>query len=465
MADDPTTSGRRRNVNRRRFLAAVGATGTIGLAGCSGGGDGGDGSDGGGGDGGGGGGGGGDGGDGGMTTTQSGGDVTTLQFWELFSGGDGDAFESIINKFNAEHDDIQVEPQHTEWNQYYGKLFSALTGGNPPDLCIIHTTRLLKYAEALVDLSDYLQSDTSDAYVDKIWQQTKINGRRVSLPLDTHPCGLYYNKDIFEEAGLDSESPPTNWEEFKSAADTITSETDKLAFVPQPYQGPSMLRTWFAFLRGQGGQLLNQDRSGAAFNNDMGLELMKTWKKMTGNWGWDEASTSANRGTKAFRNGNAAMIYQGTWYVTVTSQQDYDWGMSKPFIMPNRQNKVTWANSHSFGVPKNPDRSEEKTKAAVRANEWLTQNTKDWGAIAGHLPAASSVLEGDALQNSDFWDVTLKKYMEMANAGQLAYLPRTENQSEYKRPIYKNVQQVYSQQKEPQKALNDAATGVNNALQ
>lgn len=458
-----TNSGRSggHSVNRRRFVEAAGGAGLLGLTGCLGdggsgdGGDGGSGSDG----------GSGDGSSDGGSTGSGGDDVIEVTTWELFSGGDGEAFASLLEKFNSQHPGIELKLSGTSWNNYYSKLFASMTGGNPPDMGIIHTTRLLKFAPALRDLSSHLSSGTTDAYVDSIWNSCQVDGKRVALPLDTHPCGLYYNKDLFEEAGLDPSSPPTNWEEFKAAADAISSETDAHGFIPQPYQGPSMLRPWFMFLKQKGGNLLNEDNTQAAFNTDAGLEIMETWQNMTGDWGWDQADTSAERGTKAFRQGDAGMIYQGTWYVNAIKDAEYEWDMAKPTnLAPGANTRATWTNSHSFAVPSNKEMSDEKLEATVTAMEWITQNSTDWGKIAGHLPAASDVLNSSAMKESQWWDKTLSKFFEMANDGQIKYLPRTEKQSEFKRPIFKNIQQVYSQQKEPQAALDDAESQVNSTL-
>lgn len=441
-------------VNRRQFVRSAGVAGVVALAGCDG-----QQSD-----------GGGDGTSGETDSdTETGGsagdtetDVTEITIWELFGGGDGEAFEQILDDFNEQHPDVEANIQSTEWDNYYGKLFTSMTGGNPPDLAIVHATQLIKFAPALTDLSEYISSETKNAYIDSLWSKTEIDGKRASLPMDSVATALYYNKDLFEEAGLDPESPPENWEEFKHAADAISSETDAAGFIPQPYAGASMLRSWFSWIRQKGGKLLNDDRSAAAFNTEAGLETMRTWDNMTDEWGWDKPDASGDRGTQLFRNGEAGMIWNGTWYVNAIKDGDYDWGMTKPFVADDLQNEVSFTDTHTLGVPKDID--EEKKQAAVTAAKWITQNSTEWGKTAGHLPASKKVVEGDALQNSQWWDVTLKTFSEMANDDQLVYLPRTKNQSEYKRAISKEIQQVYSQQKDPEQALDDAEQAVNRVL-
>jgi multiple sugar transport system substrate-binding protein len=422
-------------------MKAAGAAGIVGLAGCTGGGGGG-------------------GGNGGGSTGSSGSGTTTIQFWTLFAGGDGEAMKAMVDQFNSEHDSIQVERQRQPFAEYYDKLFTAMTGGNAPDLAVFHTTELQRFVQAMQPLGDLLSSGAGDQYVSSIWGQTQYDGSRVALPLDTHPNGLYYNKDIFEEAGLDPESPPTSFSELQEAATTIASETDKLAFSPDPYN-LYQVRQFIAWLRGRGGTFLNDDKTSAEFGDSHGTALGEFYGNITGEWNWDEADATENRGTKAFRSGDLAMTINGTWYFGVLQQQDFEWGMAKPFVGPGQETDLTWANSHTLGVPAGTD----KAQAATEVAEWLTQNSLTWGTDAGHLPAASGVLESDELQSATVWDMTLSTYNEMAQNGALAYMPSTENNQDYQRPVNKALQQIYSDQATAADAIPSAAEQVTNNLQ
>ncbi|WP_224450325.1 ABC transporter substrate-binding protein [Haloprofundus salilacus] len=434
-------------VHRRNFLKTAGIAGTVGLAGCTDslGGGGGNGS-------GNGSGGGGNGGE------------TTIEYWTLFGGGDGDAMEKMVDQFNESHDNITINRQRLPWDQYYDKLYTALTGGNAPDLAVIHASQLAVYQDVLQPLGDLVSDDTSSAYVDSIWQQVQLGGDRLALPLDTHPIGIYYNKSIFEEAGLDPESPPSSAQEFTDACNAIVSETDKQAFSPTPYGPGELLRVYLAFLRQAGGQLLTDDKSQAAFNNETGVAVAEYFSNITGKWEWDRPEMADNRWEKAFYAGDLAMVANGTWFYGPANDQDFEFGMFKPFVYPEGDQQYTWADSHSLALPMNPDRSEAKQQAALEAARWLTQETNVWGTDAGHLPASQSILESDELRQSDVWNKTLSTFFEMADNDQLAYVPRTENIDTYQERLSDSLAEIYSQQVSPQKGIQQAAQGVNDAL-
>lgn len=420
-------------------MKVAGAAGIAGLAGCTG-------------------------GDGdssnGTQAGDSSGETTTLQYWTLFSGGDGAAMKALVDTFNEEHDSIQIKRQRQPFEEYYDKLFTSMTGGNAPDLAVFHTTEIQRFIDALQPLGDLISDGTSSAYVESIWNETEFDGKRLAIPLDTHPNGLYYNKDIFREAGLDPESPPTTFEELKQAADTITSETDKLAFSPDPYL-QFFVRQFIAWQHGGGGQFLNEDKTKAMFGDENGVALGEFYHDITNKWNWDKADATADRGTKAFRAGDMAMTVNGTWYFGVLQQQDYDWGMTKPFVAPGQKQGRTWANSHTLGIPN----SSKNKEAAVKAAEWLTQNSLTWGTDAGHLPAAKQTLNSDELQSATVWNKTLSTFSEMAQDGQLSYMPSTNNNENYKRPVNQAISQIYSGQLAPEKAIKQAADEVTKNLQ
>ncbi|EMA59587.1 extracellular solute-binding protein family 1 [Halorubrum lipolyticum DSM 21995] len=368
--------------------------------------------------------------------------------------------KTLVDRFNEEHDSIQIERQRQPFDEYYDKLFTSMTGGDAPDLAVFHAPQIQRFTDALTPLGGMLSDGAADAYVDSIWQETEFDGDQVALPLDTHPNGLYYNKDIFEEAGLDPESPPTNFEELQSAADTITAETDKQAFSPDPYLR-FFVRQFIAWQHGSGGEFLNEDNTEAAFGDDNGVALAQFYHDIANEWNWDRADTTDDRGTKAFRSGDLAMTINGTWYYGVLAEQDFDWGMAKPFVAPDQSAPQTWANSHTLGVPNSGSNQE----AAVEAAEWITQNSLEWGTEAGHLPAAQSVLDSDDLRSSNVWEKTLSTFSDMAQNDELSYMPSTENNENYTRPVNNAISQIYSGQLDPEEGIQQAASDVTDNLQ
>jgi multiple sugar transport system substrate-binding protein len=59
-------------------------------------------------------------------------DAIVVDYWELFSGGDGEVMGNLVDEFNETHDEVQIQGQRVPWDEYYDRFFTSLSGGNPP---------------------------------------------------------------------------------------------------------------------------------------------------------------------------------------------------------------------------------------------------------------------------------------------------------------------------------------------
>lgn len=442
-------------LNRRRFVQTAGAAGIAALAGCDGSGDGNDGnadggSDGGSDD---------DGTDDGTTTdgNSGGGSGDDVTYWTLFGGGDGETMQSMVESVNADTD-LTVNRQRVPFGEYYDRLYTSLTGGEAPDVAVMHADRLVEYQDLVVPLTDQI---STDPYAESILDRVTVEDELLGVPLDTHPQGLWYNKDIFEEAGLDPESPPQTPEEFQSANEAIAENTDHN--VGQIHAGGLSMGFFHMSLRSRGAQVLNDDRSEAAFDNEDGIAVADFYDTMVNENGW--IPQSSDEGWNAWNNGEAGWLLDGTWHLSVVRDLDFDFGLAKPYMMPGSDDPVTSGNSHTLVVPRSESRSDETLQQAVELIRLLTQDYNlQWGSDAGHLPASQSALESDELRDTDTWDQSLSTFYEMATNGKVAYMPRTENNGEWTPEIWQRLNAVRQDDTEPEEAIEKAAQGVNQVL-
>ncbi len=134
-------------------------------------------------------------------------------------------YEVLTKQFNelAEELGIEVEVEKVAFNEMYGKLATAASSGDVPD--IMHTnfggTAYLYAAESIMPLDDIINTigadDFSDAYKTVL---TGSDGHIYGLPDWAMHTSVWYRKDIFEANGI---SVPTTWDELLTAAETLNS--------------------------------------------------------------------------------------------------------------------------------------------------------------------------------------------------------------------------------------------------
>ena len=434
-----------RTARRRQVLSTLGAAGFAVLAGCAGGGGG-----------------------GGESTDESTGEGTatptgtptataapdqiTLNYWTLFGGGDGATMKEIINTFNEEQDNIQIRRQRIPWDQYYTKLYTALSGGEPPDLCICHLSRIRRFGEAFEPMTDTLDKSS---YYSTSYDEGVVAGELRSAPLDILGTGTYYNKEVFEAAGLDPEQSMGTWSEFKDSIDTIVSETDKIGYDPGADLHGS--RVYYPWIGQMGHPILKETDGGweMGFHNDDGLKVLKTVQNMRKNWNWFPKGFDV--AFNQFQNNGTGAINGGTWDYNNYKDADFEWGFMKSPPAPGMglDGNKTWSNSHSIAVPVSKNRSKEKTKAAKEAAKIITQDYGLlWGTSAGHIPNAVKARESQELRKADVWDKTMKTWFEMLENDEFMYVPRTTKNGQYHQAIYDPTNAVRTGSMEPQKALD-----------
>lgn len=386
----------------------------------------------------------------------------TIWFATLFHA-DAPAMERIVDEFNRTHDDIQIDLTQGSWTEYYAQLQNAVVAGEPPQIAISHDWRLPTLYPALTALNDSPAGDLlSEAdlqradYIEYVWDLGEIEGIQYGVPLDTHMLGIYYNKEIFEEAGLDPENPPVTREEFDAAADAI-ADVGYYAYHPGAYGASRWYRrTWYTYLWQNGGALIENNR--AAFNTDIGLEALE-YLLETRDRGWNQEGTN---GASQFDAGELGMMINGTWHYNSLQETDFEWGfMGIPewFDTP-----YSWGANHFLVIPKQPEGNTAELRAAITAVEWISRNSHTWGIYGGHIPMRKEALESDELRASETWGKTLATYSEMAFEGVYHSLPRHEKIAEVNAAIEPYIERAYLGTLSPEEALNLAERDVNEVL-
>ncbi len=404
----------------------------------------------------------------------------------LFHGGDAQAMERIVAKFNEEHKDgVFLTLTQGQWEVYYAQLVNAAIAGNPPQIGICHTTNLPEVDAALTRLEESPAGNLLEVagikgedYVAALWEGGVYNGIRYLVPLDSHMWGTWYNKDIFEEAGLDPESPPDTREDFEAASEAIAA-TGKYAFHPADLGAPRHIRrAWCIMLWQMGGELFDEGYTKATFNDEKGLAALEylvsivtpKGEKVKGTdvegKGWNKPGTDGN---KQFTAGELGMLWVGNWFYWTAEESGVNYGFH--YIPQLFDKRVTWGNSHNLVIPlQAAGVKEEVLIAAIKAIKWINENSDIWGIYGGHIPAYKPVFESKELQEAKTWQVSLKKFTDMAKSveegglGAFRYDVIHPKISKIFAATDPPIEEAYNGTLSPQEALAKAEEDVNRVL-
>ncbi len=132
----------------------------------------------------------------------------TVQFWNLFGGGDGVRMQQMLDGYQRSHPAVTLVATTFAWgNPYYTKLSLATVGDKPPDVAVAHLTRMRNLVAG--GLLQELRPDdldrfglTRDKFNPQTWDAGLVDGKVYAIPIDTHPFVMFYNTEICQKAGL-----------------------------------------------------------------------------------------------------------------------------------------------------------------------------------------------------------------------------------------------------------------------
>ncbi|GHO42725.1 extracellular solute-binding protein [Ktedonospora formicarum] len=332
-------------------------------------------------------------------TTALGAGKTHLTYWHLLGGGDGERMLEMVQKYQQANQDVDLEAVTLSWGTpYYTKLAMAAAGGRPPDVAILHMSRLPMYAGSGLlepfDLSALASNNISqENFVAPVWQKAHYNNQLYAVPLDTHPLVMYYNIDVCQKAGLlDSTGKllPFQGEDDVLNAFREAKKASGNLGISFPVGDPSSCWRVFCALYGQlDGPYFSADGKDFILDEDKATRVLDFLLRMSKEVG---STTADYAGSVAlFSSGKAGFHWNGEWEVTTYQTQKTNFDMTLyPNIFGGQQ---TWADSHALVLPRQNAVDSQRRALSIKFISELLKNSQIWaqgGHIPTYLPVATS---------------------------------------------------------------------------
>lgn len=286
---------------------------------------------------------------------------TTITFWHSMTELTGDAIAEVIKAFEAEHTDIKVNSVYIA-QQGEGKnekLLAAVAGGNAPDVAYFDRFEVATWANqgSLTDLTEFAARDqiTEDGFYPFAWEEASYDGKLYAMPTSTDARLVFYNKEHFEQAGLDPEVTPKTIEELEAIAEKLTikegNRFKQIGFIP--WYGQGWFYGWgWAF----GGDFLDEDGNVTA-DHPKNIEALAWMVDYAQKYNIEDiASFTSSQGTSTmdpFFTGQLSMQVSGPWTVSQAKKfnPDLKYGVF-PMPTPTGENHTTWSGGWATVMPK-----------------------------------------------------------------------------------------------------------------
>lgn len=371
--------------------------------------------------------------------------------WDYYASGDGNiAWGKLIDSCATEVG-VTVERQAVPRNELITKVLLAAQQSQMPDVLMIDNPDLQEVAAtgALVPLADF-GVDLTGLY-ENLLDAGTYEGKVYGIAPGINGMALWYNKDMFEAAGVE---PPTTWAEIKEVAAMLTKDgVYGIAFsAPATEEGTWQFEPWFW---GAGGDLNKLDSA-------EGIKALQFWTDLV-NEGYASKSVvqwSQGDVNDQFLAGKAAMQQNGVWNLGAIENSDINFGIV-PIPMPDGGAAPGPMGGEVLTLPKTSS-ADKLTAAGKLVNCLLAdKNMLAWANLNAYIPARVSVAQQVAKDRPNMAPFVEAAAAERSRPGPPANLGP--NYSKVSQPLWNAIQAALSGAKTPEQALTDAQQQAESA--
>lgn len=379
--------------------------------------------------------------------------------YAIWDSGQEPGIRQIADKFEEKNPDIKINIQVVDWDNYWTMLEAGATGGSLPDTFWMHSNEIYRYGsnEMLLPLDDYLAKSKEaklENFPDGLNEIYNIKGKQFAVPKDFDTIGLWYNKKMFDEAGIPYPDDTWDWNKLKEVAKKLTkSDGSQYGFGA----GLSNQEGYYNFIYQNGGTVITDDMKS-------GYDDLKTIEALDYYFSFvkeklSPALTVDKERAEAFQNGQVAMSVFGSWNLSGFSANDYIRENADVAVLPKGPDgtRATIFNGLGNAIAantKNPD-------AAWKWVEYLS--SKEAQEMQASLGVAISAYKGTA----DTWvnsnkDFAIKNYVDMLDYAQIR--PYSQTTLKWEDKAYELLKPAYLGEEATKDAAQKTADMMNKEL-
>jgi multiple sugar transport system substrate-binding protein len=346
---------------------------------------------------------------GGMTVSAA--DPLQVVIWD---NGQQAGLQEICDLF-TEETGIEAKVEVKDWSSYWTLLEAGASGGDMPDVFWMHSNNSQMYMknDILLKLDDYIEaSDVIDMsnYMSDITELYTWDGSYYAIPKDYDTIALWYNKTMFDEAGLEYPNSSWTWDDLYEAAMALTKDDgSQYGFAMNPSNDQD---TYYNMVYSMGGYIVSEDHTTSGYDDENTLKAMDYVAKLLE--ACPSPTTMSETGTDVLlKSGTVAMICQGSWMVADFMTNDYLLENCDVAIIPYAAEtgvRASICNGLGWAASAGTDRPDD----CWALIEWL--GSKEMQLKQAELGVTMSAYNGtsdDWVNCSDTYD--LSAYLDVAN--------------------------------------------------
>ena len=316
---------------------------------------------------------------------------TQVRFATWDQAEDVDRQQEMVDQFNAEHDDIEVTLE-AYGNDFDTKISAGMGSGDAPD--VMYMWNYPAYHQGLEPLDSYIEAEGAeykDNFYATLWDYNSIEEDIYGIPVGFTTHCLFFNKDLFAQAGVEEPTADWTWDDVRAAAKTISEKTDAKGFAfqmePDPYD-------YEMYLWSNGASYCDKEGNmDGNLNSDKAKEAIKMFQDMEKE---GYAVATEKNGTDEFRAGQTAMYVYGSWSISQFNDDGLNYGVTTiPAFKDAGKDSVSILSASGLAMSKDSANKE----AAWEFIKYWTNEEGNKARIGAELPVLNTVVESEGIMD------------------------------------------------------------------
>lgn len=351
--------------------------------------------------------------------------VTKITLWHgVNPPSNRDVLQVLVDRFNREHPDIQVESLYVgQADQQLPKILAAAVGNALPDLLWFNATITGQLVEldAIQPLEDWLAASPVHAQIDPaLFASMEYQGHTWSVPFGTNNAAVFYRPSLFKAAGITH--LPQTWEELRQVARQLTLDTngdqriDQHGMILPLGKGEFTVFLWLPFMWSGGGELVAAPPATTPFytlENQGAIAALQFWHNLIADGSAVLSLPERGFELDQFLAGKVAMQLTGPWTLGQLKATGVDFGA---FPLPAAVKPATGIGGENLFVCKT---TPQQQQAAWTFAEYVLSDEfqTEWAIGTGYLPVNLKARQSAKYQTFVAEQPAVKVFLAQAKYG------------------------------------------------
>ncbi|MEK1869190.1 MAG: ABC transporter substrate-binding protein [Ensifer adhaerens] len=368
----------------------------------------------------------------------------------------GDTMDAVhakyIKQWEEKNPGWKVTPEVVGWAQCQDKATTLAAAGTPVAMAYVGSRTLKEFAQNELIVPVPMTEDEKKTYYPNIVDTVTFDNNQWGVPIAFSTKALYWNKDLFKQAGLDPETPPKTWAEEIEFAKTIKEKTGIAGYGLPAKTFDNTMHQFMHWVYTNNGKVIDGDK--IVIDSPQVLAALQAYKDITPFSVEGATAYEQNEIRAIFLDGKVGMIQAGSGAATRLKETKVNWGVAPLPLGPEAKGEGTLLITDSLAIFKGSGVEEKAIEFAKFITSPGPQGEYELQGGAGLTPLRPSPMVDEFVKKDPYW----KPFIDGITYG--GPEPLFTDYKGFQNVIIEMVQSVVTGKAEPADALKKAASSL-----